>query len=167
MKQDILEELYQKFHQALYLYALSLTHHPQDAEDLVEETFLKAYLSYDGKTNIQAWLFRVLKNRFIDEYRRKKKYVHTKESFMENIADPNTELSRLFHEKEEKRQWLYQKIYRLNALERNCMILTMTSGMKDIEIAEILQITPEYLRVLRHRVKEKLKKEAEKEFEDE
>ena len=165
MKRDILEELYQKYHHALYLYALSLTHHPQDAEDLVEETFLKAYLSYDGKTNIQAWLFRVLKNRFIDEYRKKKKYVHTEESFPENIADPNTELRILFHEKEEKRQWLYQKIYQLNALERNCMILTMTSGMKDSEIARILEISPEYLRVLRHRVKEKLKKEAEKEFE--
>jgi len=167
MKQDIFEEVYRKYQHGLYLFALSLTHHPQDAEDLVEETFLKAYLSYNGKMNIHAWLFKVLKNLFIDEYRKKKKYIHTEENFIENIIDPSIELNKIFHEKEEKRQWMYKKIYQSDPLERNCMILTMTSGMKDQEIAEILQITPEYLRVIRHRVKEKLKKEAEKEFGDE
>ncbi len=167
METDIFKEIYQKFHRALYLYALSLTHHPQDAEDLVEETFLKAFLSYEGKENVQAWLFRVLKNRFIDGYRKKKIYIHTADNFPENFADPNADADKLFHEKEEKRLWLYQKIYQLSALERDCMILTMTSGMNDNEIAKLLQITPEHLRVLRHRIKERLKKEAKKEFKDE
>ena len=57
----------------LYSAALRMTRNPSDAEDLVQETFLKAYRAYDtfeAGTNLKAWLYRILTNTFINKYRR-------------------------------------------------------------------------------------------------
>lgn len=59
----------------LFKTALRLTRSVEESEDLVQETYLKAYRHYhqftEG-TNLKAWLFRILKNTFINGYRRKK-----------------------------------------------------------------------------------------------
>ena len=59
---------------ALYGAALRYTRSPSDAEDLVQDAFVKAYRFYDRfepGTNMKAWLFRILTNTFINKYRRK------------------------------------------------------------------------------------------------
>jgi RNA polymerase sigma-70 factor, ECF subfamily len=61
---------------ALYRTALRLSRSPQDAEDLVQETYLNAFRSLDRfeeGTNLRAWLFRILNNAFISQYRRRKR----------------------------------------------------------------------------------------------
>jgi RNA polymerase sigma-70 factor (ECF subfamily) len=61
---------------SLYTAALRMTRNPADAEDLVQETYLKAYRAFgrfeDG-TNLKAWLYRILTNTFINSYRSKKR----------------------------------------------------------------------------------------------
>ncbi len=62
--------------ESLYSTAYRLVLNPQDAEDLVQETFMKAFKYFDKfekGTNIRAWLFKILKNTFINLYRKKKK----------------------------------------------------------------------------------------------
>jgi RNA polymerase sigma-70 factor (ECF subfamily) len=59
----------------LFKSALRLTRSVEDAEDLVQETFLKAfrhYERYSEGTNFKAWLFKIMKNTFINSYRKKK-----------------------------------------------------------------------------------------------
>lgn len=57
----------------LYNYSLRMTGNPDDASDLVQETYLKAYRfwdKYEKGTNIRAWLFRILRNSYINRYRK-------------------------------------------------------------------------------------------------
>lgn len=64
----------------LYNYALRMTNNPADAQDLVQETYLKAYRfwdKYELGTNIRAWLFRILKNSYINRYRKESKEPET------------------------------------------------------------------------------------------
>ena len=61
---------------SLYNAALRMTRNPSDAEDLVQETYLKAYRGFGGfqeGTNLKAWLYRILTNTFINNYRSKKR----------------------------------------------------------------------------------------------
>ena len=60
----------------LYSAALRMTRNPADAEDLVQETFLKGFRSFDGfeqGTNLKAWLYRILTNTYINSYRAKQR----------------------------------------------------------------------------------------------
>lgn len=60
----------------LYNYALRTTGNEDDARDLLQETFLKAYRfwdKYEKGTNIRAWLFRIMKNSYINRYRKETK----------------------------------------------------------------------------------------------
>lgn len=59
----------------LYKSALRMTRSVEDAEDLLQETYLKAYKYYERfaeGTNFKAWLFKIMKNTFINSYRKKK-----------------------------------------------------------------------------------------------
>jgi RNA polymerase sigma-70 factor (ECF subfamily) len=61
---------------ALYSAALRMTRNPADAEDLVQETYLRAYRGFGGfkeGTNLKAWLYKILTNTFINIYRAKKR----------------------------------------------------------------------------------------------
>ena len=60
----------------LYSAALRMTRNPTDAEDLVQETFTKAFASfhqYEPGTNLKAWLYRILTNAYINSYRKKQR----------------------------------------------------------------------------------------------
>ncbi|WP_305785232.1 sigma-70 family RNA polymerase sigma factor [Symbioplanes lichenis] len=60
----------------LYAAALRMTRNPADAEDLVQETFLKAFSAFhqfEEGTNLKAWLYRILTNTYINSYRRKQR----------------------------------------------------------------------------------------------
>ena len=63
------------FVDSLYNTAYRMTRSAEDAEDLVQETYFKAYKYYDKfeeGTNLKAWLFKILKNTFINNYRKRK-----------------------------------------------------------------------------------------------
>src|SRR4028118_27585 len=86
------------FVDALYNTAYRMTRNAEDAEDLVQETYLKAYRYYDKfeeGTNFKAWLFKIMKNTFINNYRKKQQapalsdFAEIEESF-ENQVNEDT-----------------------------------------------------------------------------
>ena len=72
----------------LYSAAMRMTRNPADAEDLVQETFAKAYSSFHQfrpGTNLKAWLYRILTNTFINTYRKKQR--QPQQSMSEDVED--------------------------------------------------------------------------------
>ena len=69
-------ELASPYMDALYSAAMRMTRNPADAEDLVQETFLRAYRGFGGfqdGTNLKAWLYKILTNTYINIYRAKQR----------------------------------------------------------------------------------------------
>lgn len=101
-QQDFNEEIIPHL-DALYNFGLRLTSDPNDAEDLVQDTIVKAYRffsSYEKGTNAKAWLFRILKNSYINNYRKKSKKPQEVDydevaTFYETIRAERTETSDL------------------------------------------------------------------------
>jgi RNA polymerase sigma-70 factor (ECF subfamily) len=83
MAEETLEQRSARFEQTampfldqLYSAALRMTRNPADAEDLVQETFVKAFAAFhqfEEGTNLKAWLYRILTNTFINTYRKKQR----------------------------------------------------------------------------------------------
>ncbi|OFT44748.1 RNA polymerase subunit sigma [Corynebacterium sp. HMSC06G04] len=72
----------------LYGGAMRLTRNPQDAEDLIQETYLKAYKnfgSFKQGTNLKAWLYRIMTNTYINSYRKAKR--RPAESSADDLSD--------------------------------------------------------------------------------
>jgi RNA polymerase sigma-70 factor (ECF subfamily) len=77
-----------EFMPSLYTAALRMTRNRADAEDLVQETYLKAYRAFDSfqqGTNLKAWLYRILTNTYINTYRAKKR--RPEQSEIEEVED--------------------------------------------------------------------------------
>ena len=84
------------FLDALYNTAYRMTRNAEDAEDLVQEAYLKAYKYYDKfeeGTNFKAWLFKIMKNTFINSYRKKQQvppqsdFADIEESFESQVSE--------------------------------------------------------------------------------
>jgi RNA polymerase sigma-70 factor (ECF subfamily) len=88
------------FKQALQYFAISLTHNHEEAQDLLQDTMYKAVLYRDkfaDSTNLKAWLYTIMKNTFINNYRKniKTKQVvdNSRDLFLLNIPQTNSEVS--------------------------------------------------------------------------
>ena len=154
---------------AMYNFALRLTSDPNDAEDLVKDTIVKAYRffsSYEKGTNAKAWLFRILKNSYINNYRKKSKQPSQVDydevsSFYETIRADRTDTSDL--EDRMFRELIDDDIS--NALEqlpedfRTVVLLCDVEGFTYEEIANMLDVPIGTIRSRLHRGRNLLKAE--------
>ncbi len=137
---------------SLYNTAYRLARNSEDAEDLVQETFLRAYRSFEQftpGTNLKAWLFRILRNAFINEYRKKKAapqeedFAGIEESFesridgdrMPSIKNPEQQaLEGALDERVQKAIDALPPDYRM------AVVLADLEGFSYREIADILEV---------------------------
>lgn len=159
MEQKLLTLVYEKYHRELYLYIYSLSRNHHIAEDLTQETFLKALLSLpEGHGNIRAWLYMVARNLFFN-YREKASRNVSLEEEMKR-SDEEKDLLANMIENERKLQ-LYQALKKLDMKKREILLLQYFGDLSQKEIAAVLHITPENVRVLAYRAKKELKKYME------
>src|SRR5438309_5147334 len=139
---------------SLYRTALRLTRNPPEAEDLVQETMLKAFRfadSYQRGTNLRAWLFRILNTSAINRFRKQATHPVTtslpegEDFYLYNrIRDMTGQELNAAAEDEVLSQYLDEDVYRaLNNLPLNFrmpVILADIEGLSYKEIAEALQI---------------------------
>lgn len=160
MKEDEFEQLYRLFYRPLFLFAYSLTGTREDAEDLVANTFVKALTTFRSG-NIQAWMYKVLRNEFLDLKKRRKREQPLEEEIMNLDSDTEDVLETYI--KNEQKRWLYRQIGQLPEREREIMLLTVQTDYSDQEMGSLLGLSADYIRVLRHRAKQRILKNSEEE----
>ncbi len=157
MNQELLEPLYRRYQRELYLYLYGLCRNRAQAEDLVQETFLKALLSLpDHHPNFRAWLYMVARNLFLDQQRRDSRL----SQWDENRPDDSGELcDRLIAD--EVRAALYRVLGDLEPRKREVLLLQYFANLPHKEIAAVLRLTPECVRMLACRGRRELRQRME------
>ncbi|MBN1655822.1 MAG: sigma-70 family RNA polymerase sigma factor [Deltaproteobacteria bacterium] len=134
---------------ALYSHALHLTRSRADAEDLVQDTFLKAFKSFDQferGTNFRAWLFRIQFNTFVNRYRRATREHAVNESLsrepvgdsvfsravMQALVDPDSEALRPVIAREIENA--------LDTLPEDYRVIILLADVEELSYKEIAQV---------------------------
>lgn len=160
MDQALLQLLYEKYRQEIYLYLFSFCHDRETAEDLTQETFLKALLSLpDNHGNMRAWIYMVARNLYFNHAKKEKRLCAWKER--EGNASKNRQepLEKMLQN--EQKRILYQGLDSLKNPYKEVLLLQYFGGFSQKEIAVILHVTPENVRILAYRAKRKLREYME------
>ncbi|MFS1515310.1 RNA polymerase sigma factor [Bacillus sp. SCS-151] len=147
-----------KYKNSLFATILRMTKNPQDAQDLVQEVFIKVYHQlhkYDGQGSFSNWMYRVAINHCIDEFRKKHykmKQVEINEGDLLNMNDPEV----IFLKKEKQRQ-LERLIETLQEDERMVILLRYVNELSYNEISELVDLPLSTVRNKLHRAKRKMR----------
>ena len=169
-QQQIFEEELLPQIDALYNFAYHLTYNEDDANDLVQETYLKAYRfidKYIEGTNAKAWLFKILKNAFINDYRKRTKQP-TKVDYEEVVTYHDEENDTTYSSFSDLREEMFQSMMgdevtnAINALPVDFRIVILLCDIEDFtyeEISKIINIPIGTVRSRLHRARNMLKEQ--------
>lgn len=161
MKHDLIDSVYRMYGREIYLYLFSLGKDHSLAEELRQETFLKAILSLpDSHTNVRAWLYTVARNLFYNTAKRERRKVGIsgEECGQEadNSRNPENTVLDVF-----RNRALYEALLTLDCVKREIITLQYFSGLSGKEMAALLGLREENVRVLSYRAKKELRKVLE------
>ena len=154
---------------ALYGTAMRLTRDPDSAEDLVQETLLKAFKHYDSlrpDSNLKAWLTRVLTNTFINQYRRKQVRHRSQELYDPDWMNERVSSNWAHHAAKRPGQQVVDRFIRDKLSEavaqlpepyRQVLLLTDVEELAYKEVAEVLDIPIGTVMSRLHRARRKLR----------
>ena len=155
-QRDALEHL-----NALYNFAMYLTHNPSESEDLVQETYLRAFRfshRFQPGTHLRAWLFQILRNTFLTFYR-----LRERESAVAEDGVPDWDLP-MFHDAPEETGGvleahtdLERAMHRLPEEFRTVLLLAEVEGMPLEEVARVMRCPVGTVKSRIFRAKERLR----------
>ena len=149
-------ELYRLYSSAMYNTTLRIVRDPDDAEDVMQEAFLKAFsriLTYRGEVSFGAWLKRIVVNKSLDFLRLRRERVSLDElNEVEEIPEDDPGVIDYAYSADEIRK----AIYALPEGYRLVLSLILLEGYDHEEVSEILRISNATSRTQYHRAKKKL-----------
>lgn len=162
MRKEEWEKAYRMYYRPVYAYALFLSGNCHDAEDLVQETFIRAYLSYEKKGNIRYWLLKVTRNGFVSRMRKRKKEIMDDGTILERqCARQKDALQKIIEDEEKKR--LFTAVMSLPVMMRTVLAESVFFQLTDDEIAELHGLSRENVRKIRSRARRRLKEKIREE----
>ncbi len=154
MEQDEFTTVYRQFYRPLYVYALSLSGNRSDAEDLVQSTFFKALLSYEGGGSLRYWLTKVLKNEYFNLWKRRNRLVDEGSFDLSLIRQEDHILDDLIQD--EEKRLLLEAITTLPVQYSEVLLDSVYFHLSDEEIGRSMGITKENVRQIRSRAKKQV-----------
>ena len=135
-----IQELYKLYINDVYRYVLSLCKDKSLAEDLTQDTFMKAYAALDNRPpkSLKSWLIKIAYHTFIDYTRRSKKVIYEEPEYFSVIphgSSTEIEFQRRFDKEE-----LYTKLEQLKPLQKQAIVLCDLHGFSHKEAASIMSI---------------------------
>lgn len=162
-----LDQLYRNYARPLYYYLLKLSGSAQLAEDLTQETFVRAtvLLASYKQEDVRAWLFKVARNAYLDEWRKRKRgkwvpfteYLFAKKEMISPYGLPEEEAL-----KGEEKEDLLQLLSYLPEHYRTILYLREYESFTYEEIQEALDLNANQVKVTLHRARKKLSQLADK-----
>ncbi|MBO8156329.1 MAG: RNA polymerase sigma factor SigZ [Bacillaceae bacterium] len=152
--------IFDEFKDKLKTFILKRVSHPQDAEDLLQEVFLKIH-SYEGALEeidrMESWIYQITRNTIIDYYRKKgrKQEISMNENIegtLEEKADTEDNLNDVVS------NWIKEMIQSLPAHDRQALILTEFQNYKQKELADELGLSLSGAKSRVQRARKRLKK---------
>ncbi len=154
---------YRAHSDAIFKYIFLIVRDAKEAEDLTQETFIKAYLNFDSfqhRANEKTWLFRIAHNVTIDYLRKRKPLVYVKEIFtLKNRALPSAEEIVIMNERTEE---FIRMLDTLKHSYRQVIILRKVHGFSTRETMEILNWSESKVKSTLSRALKVLAKQMEK-----
>jgi len=147
------DEIVQRYCQQLTMFAVAKTANLEDAEDIVQETFLKAYQnikSFDSKYSLKNWLLTITYRLIVSGYRKKRPQRLSDEAVVQLAVDePNPQ----------KNQWIWGAAGKMGVEAFTALWLRYKQDMSISEIAKVMKKTEIGVRVLLHRSRVRLAKQ--------
>ncbi len=148
------ESVYRRFYPDVYRYSFSLTKNEKEAEEIAQETFvkaLKAIDSYDGSKDIRAWLFTITKNSFISKCR-KGKHESNYELISDEIEDSRKDFIEVMADREYS-MLIHRYIHDLSEPYKEVFSLRVFGELSFSEIGELFGKSDSWSRVTFFRAK--------------
>lgn len=154
-------EIYSKYYKAMYNTALRIVNDTAEAEDVMQEAFIKAFLklhTFEGKSTFGAWLKKIVVNLSINSFNKKSKF--EKVSYNDQFKNELTEDEGIDLEENNANSQVQQILKAMKELKENYRIilsLHLIEGYDHDEICDVLEITPANCRTTISRAKESLR----------
>lgn len=154
-----IEKIYNENYPIVYKYLCCITHNPDTAEELTQETFYKMikYIdTFKGNCKLSSWLCEIAKNLWHDEIRKRNRRNFLTESLEKKANETNENIEEAFLQKEQL-SIAYQSIQQLDLETQRVMYLRLHADMSFKEIGQVLGKTENWARVTFYRGKKKVK----------